>query len=323
MSSDIRFYDLELNLLRILPSYSDGIGYKAIDTRQELYESGSLEINFWDSRLKKIVEAKKADIIVSWRDFTGVLSSYRWTDTENIITGTHLNGLFERYAVPATKYLKNGEYHDITATVEEHAEDVLYKSGLKNWLKLKKNGVDTKITYGTEEPKLLSDWFAGICAASGCGYEIKADFRNKSFYLEMIKPNISSLLISEGRLNAYGFETTYIGKNTAYGGYYKAKDGWEYITSDNTKAGIFRRDIILKSEKKTDALNELAGYTAENELTAAVRGLQYGEAYKIGDVIRAEKDGVTVRRLISGINRWEESGYYENPIMTAYDEEDM
>lgn len=321
--SDIRFYDLELNLLRILPSYSDGIGYKAVDTKQELYEGGSLEINFKDSRLKKIVEEKNADIIVSWRDFTGILSSYRWTDTENIITGTHLNGLFERYAVPATKYLKSGTYYDITATVEELAEDAIYKSGLKKWLKLKEAGADIKITYGTEEPKLLAEWFAGLCSASGCGYEIKADFRSRSFYLEIIKPNISSLLISEGNLNAYGFETTYIGKNTAYGGYYKTNDGWEYITADDTKTGLFKRDIILKSEKEADALNELAGYTAENEITATVRGLEYGRDYKIGDVIRAEKDGVIVRKLVSGINRWEEGGYYESPVMTAYNEEDI
>lgn len=321
--ADIRFYDFEFNLLRVLPPYADGIGYKAIDTKRGLYDSGSLEINFSDSILKKIIKENEADIIVRWRDFVGVLNSYRWTDKEDIVTGTHLNGFLERNIVRATKYFKNDEYEDVTNSVEALVNDAINKSTAKSWLIFNRPDDTKTITYGTEEPKTLAEWFSGLYEISGYGYEIKADFTNKKFYLELIKPNINPLMLSEDNLNAHEFETTYINKNMAFGGYYKSEDGWIYIAADNEKTGVFQKSTVLKSEKESDAFNELKKCKAEFEIAASARNIEYGKHYKIGDVLRVQKDGATDKRLVSGVNRWEENGYYENPTMIAYDEEDI
>lgn len=311
--ADIRFYDFDFNLIRILPPFAEEIGYKAIDTEQIFNGSGSLEINFFDPVLKKLVEKHEANIIIKWRDFCGVLTSYRWTDKEYKLTGTHLNGLFNRAVIPAIKKTDdNGE------TIADTVCNIL-NSALENidWINYSDlSSLTTEVIYGTDKPEKADTFIQGLFDISGCGYEIKADFRNKSFIFEPILPVLSSLMLSESNLNAYEFETTYIGKSEAFGGWYKSGDEWKYITRDETKAGIHKIDTVLSAETEADAKNELAQCKPEFEILATTRNIEYGKDYKIGDILRVQHDGKTDKRLVTGVNRWEEGGYHESPIMS-------
>ncbi len=316
--ADIRFYDFNFNLLRILPPYAENIGYKAINTKQELNGPGSVEIDFQDPILKKFIESHSANILVKWRDFCGVLKSYRWTDDGCKVTGSHLNGLLHRAVVPAIKNTDD-EGEQIPDTVSNILTTAL--NDISWLLKPDFSGLTKKVTYGSDNYEKADTFLQGLFDEAGLGCEIKADFQNKTFSFEVISPENNALMLSKGNLNAYGFETTYISNSQAFGGWYKNEEEWKYITLDATKEGIFNIDTVLSSDNEADAMIELKKSKAEFEILATLKNLEYGKDYKIGDVLRVHNDGQTVKRLVSGIERYEEGGYFETPIMTNYDEE--
>ena len=324
--ADIRFYDFNFNLVRILPPNGDEVGYKSIDTKQDYKDVGSLEIIFHDPELKSLVEEHKANLFVKWRGFCGFLTSYRWTDSECKITGMHLNGLLHRAVIKATKPLvKNKEteemeFSDVTDNVANIAKSAVSKI---SWLSFKKPGfVTDSVTYGTEQPEKADTFFKGLFDASKYGYEITADFKNKMLYFELIMPSKNQQILSKNNNNAYAFETTYINKPVAYGGWYKKEENtWEYVTLDETILGINAIDTVLEAENEADAIAELKKCKADFEILATLQNLEYGKDYRIGDIIRVQYDGKMSQRFVSGVNRWEENGYNESPIMTEYEEE--
>lgn len=308
--ADISFYDFDFNLLRVLPPFAMDIGYKAINTQQDLNNSGSLEIVFRDPLLKSIAEEYKANIIVQWRDFQGFLTSYRWTDKECRITGMHLNGLLKRAVIPVVK-----EKGDTLKTFLNTAITNI------DWLNVSDLSMATeKVTYGSDKPKTADTYIQDLLDIPGYGYAIEADIQNKKFIFNLIKPSLSSIMLSKENLNLYGLETTYINKAIAFGGWYKVDDVWKYITTDDTKTGIYKIDTVLNAETEAEALNELRKCKGDYEVTANVKIVENGKDYRIGDIVRVQADGVTQKKLVSGVNRWEEKGYGENPIFTEYEE---
>ena len=90
------------------------------------------------------------------------------------------------------------------------------------------------------------------------------------------------MIISENNLNAYDFEVVYNNKELAFGGWYcekqpDDKDGnkvesiWKYITTDESKSGIYKIDTVLSAETQTEALNELAKQKQKHEISTKTR----------------------------------------------------
>lgn len=313
MAEDIRFYDFEFNLLRILPSYAVDTGYISINVQQDFNDSGALEISFVDNTLTKLVEQYKDTILVVWRGFQGFITSYKWTDKKCLVTGMHLNGLLHRSVIPTLAAT--------TATVESVARAAITSN--IPWLTLGEGeGFTNPVDYETDKHMTADTFIQDLLALDNAGYAIRADFANKKFVFELIKPQQNNLMLSVSNLNAYDIELTYINKSLAYGGWYEdeASGKWTHITTDSTKTDIYNIDTVLSAKTATEAKTELKKRIAEYEVTVKTRNVQYGTDYVIGDILRLQTDGMTVRRLVSGVSMWQEKSYGEEPIFSEVNE---
>ena len=97
---------------------------------------------------------------------------------------------------------------------------------------------------------------------------------------------------------------------------------WTYLVADAQKTGINKIDAVLSAQDAQEAAEELAKKRAEYTLTAKTRGIKAGVDYKIGDVVRVQKGGHTVRKLVSGVDMWQEAELGEEPKLTDYEEEE-
>lgn len=321
MNDDIRFYDFEFNLLYILPPTAADIGYTSVNAAIEYDGDGAFELVFVSEELKGIIERYRDTILVVWRGFQGFLTSYRW-DSKNTVTGMHLNGLLHRAVIPKTA--------EVTGTAGSLAQQAL--SGI-DWLDLGKQASGAQVTYSTETYMTADTYIQELLALDGMGYRVRADTENKKFIFECIARRENPLMLSEENLNAYEFEETYINKELAFGGWYEKEqedgdDGerpdpvWTHITVGAAKSGIYQIDTVLSAKNETEAKNELAAKKAEYELLAKTRNITYGVDYSLGDIVRVQYNGSTVRRLVSGINMWREAEYGEEPILTDEEEEE-
>ena len=309
---DIRFYDLDFNLLRILPPNSKDIGFKAINTQQDFNGSGSVEILFRDDILKELVKQYRDNMIIVWRDFQGLLTSYKFNQKESHLYGTHLNGLLHRAVIPIC-----AERTDTVANFTRSALDNI------SWLSFNDNGIaSSSVTYSTDKPNTADNYLQNLFKLGGCGYEIKADFENKKYIFKLIESKQNSLMLSETNLNAYNFETTYTGKELAFGGWYKNEtdDKWTYIVLNDTKSGIHKIDTVLSATTLNEAMNELKQKKSEYTITLNTKRIECGKDYKIGDIVRIQEDGITQQKLVSSVMKWEENGYGEKPVLTDYEE---
>lgn len=323
MAKDIRFYDFQFNLLYILAPFSKDTGYRSINAEKNLNGSGALEIVFSDPELKKIVEEYKDTLLVSWRGFWGFITSWRW-DKDLRLCGMHLNGLLHRSVIPPT----NGE---ITGDIKTLLKDAIEIN--IPWLEWEETGEkEYNITYKQDSYTLADGYIEGMLDLSGTGYEITADVKNKSFKFHHIEKRENPLMLSQSNLNAYDFETTYINKELAFGGWYKEEQEedqegnkpdaiWKYISTDSSKEGIYKIDCVLSATTFNDAQNELLKKRVKYEVLAKTKDIEYGKDYAIGDVIRVQDEGVSLKKLVSGVRIWDENGYGEEPILTDFKEE--
>lgn len=323
MSDDIRFYSFDLDLLYILPAVSPESGYPSVNVSQELNGSGSLEISFCDEDLKKLIRERKDNLIVVWRDFQGFVTGYKYTEKENILTGMSLSGLLHRAVIPKTE--------EVTGDAETLARSAV--SANIPWLTLGTiQGFTKEIKYSTDKYISADTYIQELLKLDNGGYKITADIPNKKYVFECIKSNPSELIISESELNAHSFETVYTNKNLAFGGWYlkeqpEDKDGnkvdpvWTYKTLDSAKTGVYKIDTVLSAVNDTEAENELKALTAEYTVSAETKDITHNTDYRLGDIVCIQNDGITQKKIIKGINMWNENGYGEEPVFSELEED--
>lgn len=316
MRNDIRFYDLDLNLVHILPQNAPDCGYTSCNTTTEHNGDGAVEIVFRDSELKKKIEAYRGNLIVVWNDFQGFIPCYNFDSSDRVV-GMHLNGLLHRAVIP--------DVTEQTGDVETIARKII--SQYVPWLTLPEKivGFSNTVTYCPEKYQTADVYIQTLFNLDHAGYRITADVKNKKFVFACIKQREIPLLLSEGRKNAYDFKISFNGKEEAFGGWYQQKqeDGdpvWTYLSLDNTKAGIYMVDTVLNATTEAEAMTELKQHRAEYEMSVTTRNIRYCVDYQLGDVLKVQKDGVTVKKLVSGVNQWNEKEYGEQPILTEVEE---
>lgn len=315
---DIAFYDFDFNLLYILPPFSKDTGYESVNAQIDLNDSGSLEIVFHDEELKRIIEQKRDTILIVWGKFQGFLTSYRW-DTNCRITGMSLNGLLHRNVVQANSEAK---------TVDDWAKYFIEHSSLNEWLTLIGETELKNELYLSPGIKTADTAMQEMLEMEKAGYRIEMDIVNKKFYFKAIKPKTNNLMISEDNLNAYNMSETYINKELSFGGYYEEEIEYDetsytvaqYATLDDNKKGIYKIDCVLSAKSYDEALRELKKKKASYELTCETRDIFCGEDYNPGDVVRVQKNGITVKKQIIGVKLWNEKGYGEQPILGEWEE---
>lgn len=320
---DIRFYDFDFNLLYILPEYALKNGYSSMNATQELNGPGSFELVFYDEELKKIIEKYTDNILINCEGFQGFVTGYRW-DAVCRVMGMHLNGLLHRSIIPQMTEEYTGDAE--TLARQAVSENIL-------WLSLGEvKGFSKQINYKTEKPLNADEYIQNLLALNTAGYKITADIINKQFVFSCIKPVENTMVLSEGNKNAYNIEETYDNKELAYSGWYqkeqpedaegnKPEPVWTYITLDDKKTGIYNITCVLNAQNQTDAINELKLKKPIYEMVAETQNIKCNIDYHIGDIVRVRNKGVTVKKIISGVNIWNEHGNGEEPILTTWEEE--
>ena len=325
-----------------MPQWSYSIGYTSCNVQQDFNGNGSFEIVFHDVELKKLVTEKKSELLfVKWGRFAGFLTGYQWSDTEHHLYGMHVNGLLKNFVVPADE---NEE--------EVNAETLVLKTLNRvnegaEWLIISESkGWNEKVSFPKSNYTPLDTWLQELLQQIGWGYEITVDFARKLFVFSLHKPAENKLILSLNNLTAHTFVETFDNKTYANGGWYAVdveteqeklgEDGypvkdengdivmetitvkeWRHITNGEPLFGILCRDVVLSATTDVEAENELKTFQNTDDMTAETANVRLGIDYKIGDVVRIQnEDGTTVKRLVSGVNWWQEQSYNEKPIMT-------
>ena len=307
---DIRFYDFEFNLLAILPQNSKKVGYTSLNYSIDYNDIGSFEIEFVSDKIKNIVEKNRDNIFIVVDKFQGYLTGYIFNKTYRLY-GKHLNGLLHKNVIPVAEKQ--------TSDVETIARDVI--SSNYSFLTLgEKVGFENKIEFETDKYIIGEAFMEELLKRDDAGYNIRADFVNKKLVFELIKPQEIRLMLSEGNLNAYNFETVYDNKTQAFGGWYseKQEEGdnvWKYIKLED-KTGIYIENVVLSANNETDAMAELKEKKCTFDITAKTRKIKWGEDYKLGDIIRVQRDGETVKKIVTSINVSIEAERTETPTLT-------
>ena len=312
-SDDIYFYDFDLNLVYILPSFGADKGYISMNVQKDFNDSGSLEIVFIDSKLKSIIKEHQDNLIVCWKGFQGFLTGHQF-DRQCRAMGMSLNGLLHRIVIPKTVTVLSG-------TVEALARSAI--SSIAPWLSLgEEKGFETSVDYSTDTYKTADEYIPELLALDNAGFEIYADITNKQYVFQVLKSQESELMLSKNNLNAYDFVENYSNKNVAYGGWYEKEQSgnsdpvWTYITTDETLAGINVINTVLSSKNEGEALQELKSKVAELEIDLKTKKVQYGVDYNIGDIVRVQNDDVATKKRIIGVIMSKEKGFTENPILS-------
>lgn len=317
---DIYFYDLNFNLLRILPSTR----YKSIIAQQDYCGTGSLDIIFFDSETGDILEDNIDNgILVIWRKFQGILTSFLRDDDEYRAVGEHLNGMVRRLTTATGEYTGTSIMWTVLTNglIYNHPSPTV---GAIGWLSVKDNAdITDKIKYNFEKRLPGDEYVKTALDLIKGGYNVTADFKQQKYYLYYFKHAENNLVLSKNNLNVSSLSITCNNKDKIDGGWYldKSSGNWHHLPQYNYTANVTYRDTVLSATNESDAKAELAKLRQKYEITLTTKNLDYGTDYKIGDIVRLQDRGKTFKMVINSVKMWEENGYGEEPTVTKYEEE--
>lgn len=313
---DIYFYDLNFNLLRILPSTR----YKSIIAQQDFCGTGSLDIIFFDSETGDILEDNIDNgILVIWRKFQGILTSFLRDDDEYRAVGEHLNGIVKR--LTAEPYTPDDKNFIWTALQNPFFNKT---PGKPNWISPVNDSGDTgTYTFDIDKRTTGDEYVKTVLENINGGYNVVADFKAQKYNMHYFKHAENNLVLSKNNLNVSSLSITCNNKNKTDGGWYldKLSGNWHHLPQYNYTANVTYRDTVLSATNESDAKAELAKLRQKYEITLTTKNLDYGTDYKIGDIVRLQDRGKTFKMVINSVKMWEENGYGEEPTVTKYEEE--
>lgn len=311
IGGDIYFYDLNFNLLRILPSTR----YKSIIAQQDFCGSGSLDIIFFDGETGDILEDNIDNgILVIWRKFQGILTSFLRDDDEYRAVGVHLNGIISRLTTPPRDCDKDSMWTVLSRGIAQG----------NDWLTVKDNtDITDKVTYNFDKRMTGDEYVKTALDLIKGGYNVVADIKAQQYNLYYFKRAENNLVLSKNNLNVSSLSITCNNKDKIDGGWFCDADNqnhWDHLPTYKFDPTVTYRDTVLSATTRTEAVKELAKLRQKYEITLTTKNLDYGTDYKIGDIVRLQDRGKTFKMVVDSVKMWEENGYGEEPTITKYEE---
>ncbi|MBQ7975411.1 MAG: hypothetical protein IJ300_06965 [Clostridia bacterium] len=303
---DIYFYDLDFNLIHILPNSSIDIGYISANTQIDFAGDGKFEILYHDEELRLLIKQYPDGMIIKWGKFEGILTDWQTQRKDRRIFGTHLNGVLHKEVIPTQA--------ETTETVDVIAKRIITE--YYPWLTWKEQsyGEFESITFGTDTYKYGNEVFKELCSLGKCGYRIYVEDKTLCFGLLPIVKN--PLILSEGNRNAYEFQEDFDNKTSGCSGWYQNEESvWTYIEGEKT--GLKGQTVILSSKTAEAAAEELKNKTVTYNTQCKTRNIEYAEDYILGDSVRVDTDGMVSRKIITNVKLWHEgASYHEEPVLS-------
>ena len=311
--NDIKFYDFDFNLLRVLPQYATNLtcGYISANAQIDYNDLGSFELDFIDEDTKEIVIAHPEGLLVEFSHFQGIITGYLF-NTQYKLLGLSLNAILHRIVVPETATTLSGNVETLArSAISSHA----------SWITLGAvAGCSNRIEYSTDTYQTADEYIKNLLDLDNAGYKVTADFENKQFVFEVIKSEEKDLILSSNLQNAYDFAENFDNKNRAIGGWYQRQsdDGsiWTYITTDNTATGINKIDTVLSATTASEAMQELNKLKTEHNVEFKTKGVGFKSDYNLGDIVRVQNNDTATRKRVIGVIISQETGYFETPVLT-------
>lgn len=167
----------------------------------------------------------------------------------------------------------------------------------------------------------LSDTVMDFLRQGGLGHEVVFDIKSKKWIFNTTKGTENKIILSEGHKNAYDTRGSFdILELATCGAYYDSSDGnLKEVVKDAEKTGIYRWQAYITADADTEAMAELETMDEKNEITAKLRGLEFGKDYAPGDTVRIQiikgKYRNTRSVRIKGAEiRLEQGKYTQQPI---------
>lgn len=333
---DIKFYDFNFNLLAVLPrSNGNNAGYTFLNYKPEFLGHGSFEMTYISEKIDRIAEECKDGLFVVLDDFQGYLTGYRFQGDKHKLYGKHLNGLLSRRLIEPQSNSKDTSGNIVQKEFEAYARELIQSK--YDFLELgAEKGFTDKITHETTEYTAGDEFFKTLFEKVGAGYGITADFVQKKLIFNILKKRETTLMLSENNLNAYDFDIAYDNKEIVTHGIYSEKqpdtiqkneDGDRVViknpniikTIGDASGGIYKIETWLSSETEAEAQAELKSKKPMFDITASTRRIRWNYDYALGDIVRVQKDGITVMKTITSVSVSVEGSRIETPTLTDYE----
>lgn len=327
---DIKLYTLDFTDMFILPQSSGkgGSGYSSISAEIELNGSGSFQFVFRDDELEAFIKSHPEGAFLKWGKFEGYVTDYQFKHYQKTIYGSHLNALAHKYVIPVTN-LPDEYDGEVNESIDEAMSWLInkYVPGIT----YVPSGLTDVVEFSTDTCKYADEFFKEYLSKAKLAYEIYID--QNLLKLKVISPEENPEVLSIGNKNVYEIQEDFSNKTIAFGGWYKNikeeiddeginqnVEEWLYI-STSEKTGIYKQDVILEANSPSAAMDELKTYENQHSYVCKTRNIEYQTDYKLGDIIRFQTDGKTVKKQITSVDMWFEGAtYHEEPTLSEWEE---
>lgn len=314
---DIRIYDTDFNLLLIES--------KVISSNWSVYFNsvGTFEIHtFADSEAAEVIlnnldlSKNKIPVIVQG-DLQGIVTGIRLAE-DFTIYGKTCNWLLSRKIVPKFKSSDNTTVcnpEDIARTLVSNAF-----AEQSNFVLGEKVGLQNIENFWRNTYNPLSEVLQDVLSTQNAGHKVFFDIKNKQWVFNIYPANYSTAILSEANNNAFNSEYTYNINDYYSACWYEQEQEfvegefpdpvWTRLIKDE-KTGIFCLECIAAATIESEAKSYIDTKKEKQEIVTEVCGLNAGEDYTLGDILRVQfRRGNILRtdyKQISGMNiGWEE-----------------
>lgn len=324
---DLRFYDYEFNLKKIVPKY--------ISANWTIYynDVGTAEFHFspFDPIVPVLME--NPYLVVVQGDLQAIITGKRVTQEDVAVYGRTVNWILSRRVVPAFNaqdLLDAGEISrmdaaQITSYVVRTAFDDIENFSAETTVEF-----DLMEGFSRENPDQADAVVKECLRECDGGHRVVYDTMNHQWRYEVLKGEGRQLILSETLKNAY--DTQYDEDLQQYysAGWYEKESEptqgedrpdpvWTRIEGDSTKTGIYKWETILSGTAQSEARAALTEKKWMKSGAASTRNLIYGKDYALGDsVLVLQAIGgtkINTQSRVIGVQFWnDEEGSGERPI---------
>lgn len=274
--NDIRYYDLNFNLLHTEPHYS------SLNYTEKLNGVGSLEIHLPPKSFVPPLPFAAAS-----GTFCGIVTGLRCTEKETALHGRSMNFLLTRRICPQTNITEGGGNAVMLTLVNTYLSDFAEFSAGEDFTPAPVQTADS--------PQTLEDVIAALC--EGGGHRLVFDIPQKKFRLCFVPRRANPVIISESRGNAAAVSETL---NLAdFANFAKFSDS---VLTTSDAAGAYRWETSVSADSEDAAQRELEKKQARTEISVTLKNLEYGKDYFLGDVLTVIRGGVSYNMLLDEIS---------------------
>lgn len=324
---DLRFYDYEFHLKKIVPSY--------ISANWTLYynDVGTAEFHFspTDSAVEVILENDY--LVVTQGDLQAIVTGKRVAEDDVAVYGRTMNWILTRRVIPKFKTTQLLEEGIITrcdaAQITQYVVNTAFSDVNLITCEDSPPAFDEMEPFWRNVTNAASDVIRECLEENGAGHRVVYDLEKQVWRYEILLGQSKNLILSESLKNAY--ETRYDEDCQDYysaGWYEVEKEGeeggepeteWIRLEKDTDKEGIYLWEGKLSGSCESEAKADLKKKKWMREGSAGALSMRCGVDYQLGDSATIQLSvgdrRISTTERIIGVQIWnDEEGSGERPI---------